>query len=402
MRSELPPTAGLPLHISDFIRKPGQSFAQGLQRWLRLPSPLLTCSGTAALVIALKTLQQREPRRAKVIIPAYTCPLAVLAAQLVPGLRVVVCDTRHGSIDLDPSALAALCDAQTLAVMPTHLGGRVTDVATAKEIAVKHGAFVIEDAAQALGAFSRERSVGLTGDIGFFSLAAGKGLTTYEGGVLFSKDDSLAAELKATAESALRPHFFWNCRRAVELVGYTFLYRPSMLRHVYGRRLQNLLAQNREVEAVGDYFTTSDIPLHSLDSLRLRVAANALERLPEFLAQGRIRAAGHLARLRELGGVCIVEDRPDADGIWPFFMLLMPDVKRRDRVMRKLWTKGWGVSRLFIHALPDYAYLANLLAGAPGCANARDFASRMFTISNTPWLDDETFHHILQEVRNAL
>ena len=42
------------------------------------------------------------------------------------------------------------------------------------------GAMVIEDAAQALGASFGGRSVGLHGDIGFFSLAVGKGLTTYE------------------------------------------------------------------------------------------------------------------------------------------------------------------------------------------------------------------------------
>lgn len=67
------------------------------------------------------------------------------------------------------------------------------------------GAAVIEDAAQGLGAFFGGRSVGLSGDIGFFSLAVGKGLTTYEGGVLFSRDPDLHAELQGTASRVLRP-----------------------------------------------------------------------------------------------------------------------------------------------------------------------------------------------------
>ncbi|MCL2340904.1 MAG: DegT/DnrJ/EryC1/StrS family aminotransferase, partial [Proteobacteria bacterium] len=153
-RRELPPTAGLPLLWSDYCRRPGQSFAEGLGQWPGLPEPILTCSGTAALVVALKTLRRRHPDRNTVIAPAYNCPLVPLATRLVPGLHAVVCDTVAAGIDLDPQQLAGLCNERTLAVIPAHLGGRVADVREAAAIAARHGAYVIEDAAQALGAFS--------------------------------------------------------------------------------------------------------------------------------------------------------------------------------------------------------------------------------------------------------
>ena len=402
---ELPPTAGLPLSWGDYLRRPGRSFASGLAHWPGLPDPLMTCSGAAALVVALKTLHRRRPDRNTVIAPAYNCPLVPLATRLIPGLRAIVCDTVPGGIDLDPRQLGSLCDARTLAIIPTHLGGRVADVGVARDVAARCGAFVIEDAAQALGAFTGEgQSVGLRGDAGFFSLAAGKGLTTYEGGILVSRDARLRAELAAVARETLRPSLYWTLRRNLELLGYGLLYTPSGLRLAYGRRLRQKLAEGDEAAAVGDVFTLADIPLHSLDALRLRVAANGLPRLPAHLEEGRRRAGQRCGQLAALPGVAIIGDRPGADGTWPFLMALMPGKEQRDRALHTLWGSGCGVSKLFVHALPDYDFLAPVLAehGAPDCPNARDLADRMLTVSNTHWLDDATFTLIVQTLGASL
>ena len=51
------------------------------------------------------------------------------------------------------------------------------------------------------------------------------------------------------------------------------------------------------------------------------------------------------------------------------------------------------MSRLFIHALPDYPYLTALLE-ARDVPNARDFAARTLTISNSPWLRNADFERI--------
>ena len=155
-RRELPPTAGLPLNFSDYARRPALPLAAGLERWPGLPGAIPTCSGTTALVVALKTLRRRAPERDTIIVPAYTCPLVPLATRLLPGLRVLLCDTLPGGFDFDPQKLASLCDVRTLAVIPTHLGGRVADVAAVKpglgssarqgalnRIAAKHFDFVV-------------------------------------------------------------------------------------------------------------------------------------------------------------------------------------------------------------------------------------------------------------------
>lgn len=391
MSRELPPTAGLPLRLGDLM--PGRiPLAPALARWLQVDEVQLECSGTAAMVITLDAMRTLRPDRAEVIVPAWTCPLVVFAivrAGLVPRM----CDVAQGHFDLDHTQLASLAGPQTLAIVPTHLAGRVADVASVQRVARECGAFVLEDAAQALGATIDGRSVGLEGDAGFFSLAVGKGLTTFEGGVLVTSDRVLREALIASRHKLVHADPRMATQRALELLGYALVYRPSLLSPAYGRPLRKALAAGDPVAAVGDDFGP-DIPLHPLEPWRQSVGARALPRLRDFIEQTRRRAHRRVETLCGLPGVTVQTDVRDARGVWPFLLVTLPDEARRDAALGRLWTAGLGVSRLFIHALPDYAYLRGIVTDSD-LPNARDFAARSLTITNSPWLRDEEFAHIV-------
>ena len=397
-RWEIPPTAGLPLRWRDLLNLSGD-LAPALARQFSLPLPALTCSGTAALIIALRVLQQRMPGRTRLIVPAYTCPLVALAAHYCPPLRVVPCDLQPDSIDLDERQLAQLCDESTLAVVVTHLAGRVADVDAAKRIAGAVGAAIIEDAAQAMGALDDGRSVGLKGDVGFFSMALGKGLTTAEGGVLFSRDPVLHQALHRHCRQDLPFSLRWELQRSAELWGYALLYQPRGLHYVYGNALRKALANGDEVAAVGDDFSVYDIPLHRLGGYRQKVGAAALARLPDHLQQGRARALRRAARLNALPGVTVIMDRPGQQGTWPFLMVVMPSADTRDAAMAWLWTSGLGVTRLFIHTLPGYAEVLPLLQPGGDITRAQAFAARTLSISNSHWLSDALFEQIVDQLK---
>lgn len=401
-RRELPPTAGLPLRGRDLLRPGGDDFATALAHWLAIPTPHLTCSGTAALVMALRALQAQAPQRTTLIVPAWTCPLVALAAFYCPPLTVKCCDLAPDSLELDLQALARLCDETTLAVVVTHMAGRVADVASASAIAGAVGAFVIEDAAQAMGARVADRSVGLEGDIGFFSLALGKGLTTAEGGVLFSRDAEIHRQLGQRCRQQLPFNPRLEAWRIAQLWGYAGLYHPRGLALAYGRPLRQALARGDEVAAVGDDFSVDDIPLHSLGRWRQRVAASALTRLPQWLHQGRLRARARAARLRALPGVQVMDDTGENDGVWPFLLVLMPTRAARDSALSRLWTAGLGVTRLFIHPLSGYPAVAALLADGGATPNADDIAARTLSITNSPWLDDAAFERIMTALQRAI
>lgn len=397
LKKEIPPTAGLPIQWADLIPV-GRRLEEDLANFLQVPATQIECSGTSALVITLSTLKLGS-QRSKVIIPAYTCPLVALAI-IHCGLTPVLCDVSPGSSDFDPAQLTALCDEHTLAIIPTHLGGRVADLQIALDAASSSGAHVIEDAAQSLGAFWQGKPVGSIGDAGFYSMAVGKGLTTYEGGILIAQDESLRQQLRQTSQQAIAFNAKWEIQRTLELLGYTLLYQPYGLTLAYGLPLRRALKQNRLIEAVGEDFSF-DIPFHTLGEWRKNIAANALTRLPWFMAQLNAQAARRKARLAEINGITILDDAPGNQGTWPYFMILMPSEQARDAALAQLWPAGLGASRLFIHALPDYPYLAPHLA-SQAIPNARDFAARMLTVSNSLWLDDAAFELICAGLTAAL
>ncbi|TAL89169.1 MAG: nucleotide sugar aminotransferase [Rhodanobacter sp.] len=392
---ELPPTAGLPLRWTDLL--PGAAtLASDLAVQLGTPPLQLECSGTACLLIALATLRELQPQRRYVVVPAYTCPLVAIAVRQA-GLELQLCDLTAGHYDMDPVALRAACDERTLAIIPTHLAGRVADVGDALDVARKVGAYVIEDAAQALGARRGGVSVGLAGDIGFFSLAAGKGLSIYEGGLLLAHDPALRARLTETAARIVPRRYGWECRRSIELLGYAALYRPRGLRQAYGKPLRRHLRQGDPVAAVGDEFALT-IPLHRVGRWRQAVGAHAATRLPNFLEQLTRQAQRRLPRLHRINGVKVMQDPTGAEGTWPFLLLLLPDQACRDRALEQLWQSGFGVSRLFIHALPDYVYLADIVP-QQDVPHARDLASRSLSISNSPWMTDDDFEMICRTLQ---
>lgn len=403
----VPPTAGLPLQLSDLRPWGDADLASQLARWLGLPHQVqLECSGTSALMVALRTLKALAPERGEVVAPAYTCPLVALAVAQC-GLRLRLCDLRADALDMDPRALRSLCSEQTLAVLPTHLCGRVADVPMALDCARAVGAYVVEDAAQALGAKFGARlnnqPVGTLGDIGFYSLAVGKGLTTFEGGVLIGRDATLREALRATSERTVRPSLWWELRRSVELLGYAALYRPAGLRLAYGAPLQQSLARGDWIEAAGDDFGDF-IPQHRMGRWRQRVGGRALLRLADFQRRTARQAQQRTARLAACGAEIVGDAMADAQGTWPVILLRLPDARQRDALMQAHWAGGHGLSLPFVHVLPDYRRYSHVLA--PACHDsvdhARDWAARLVAISNSPWLDDRHFDTVLGLVRKAM
>ncbi len=397
---EVPPTAGLPAHWRDALPPWNADLGATAATYVDVDFPLLpVASGTAGLLIALRTLADLDERRKVVIIPAYTCPQVALAVHQA-GLEIRLCDVVAGGFDLDTEQFEKLCDQDILAVLPTHLAGRVADVARIHMIAKGCGAFIIEDAAQALGARSYGQSVGLVGDIGLFSLGVGKGLSTYAGGLLLARDPYLRRALAATARTMLRSHPGREAWRILEWLGYFALYRPRGLVHVYGRPLRRALRHGDLLGAVGDDLP-SRIPLQHMGRFRASVGTRAFARLAAFHASTEIQAQNRVARLQAIEGVQVLRDAAGGRGVWPVLMLRLPSEAMRDAVLRQLWGERLGVTRMFIHALPDYPALRSLLLSAH-VPNGRALAATTLTVSNSLWLDEAGFTRVLQVIAKQL
>lgn len=147
------------------------------------------CNGTAAVHLALEALEIGPGD--EVIIPAFTL---VVSASMVclTGATPVLVDVRPDTWCIDPDQLARRITPRTRAIMVVHMYGHPCDMDVILRIAKDHDLAVIEDAAQAHGATYRGRPVGGLGDVGVFSFYANKILTTGEGGMLVTQDESIA------------------------------------------------------------------------------------------------------------------------------------------------------------------------------------------------------------------
>jgi perosamine synthetase len=277
---EVAPTAGLPPRWRDLLALRRESLLeQTICAQLGLPDIEIVGTGTAGLLIAFTYLKRRSPRRRTVIVPAYTCPLVVIAAGAA-GLQTIACDTVAGGFDLDAGHLARLVNDETLAVVPTHYGGALTDIARVRGIATakSQGVAIVEDAAQAFGATWQGRSIGLAGDIGVFSFGAGKGFTLYEGGGLVARDAGIMAGLRQVAAELTSGSVLGEAWRAVLLAGYHAVYNPLGLRLAYGAQKRFWLARGDDIRAAGDKFGSS-ITVNSVGEWRKRIGGVALARL---------------------------------------------------------------------------------------------------------------------------
>ena len=398
MLRELPPTAGQPPRLADlFGRSEPGVLEAGLGQLLDYRDPQVECSGTACLVIALETLKSQSRRRS-VIVPAFTCPLVVLAAAKA-GLKVLACDLAPDSFDLDEAHLASLLAPDTLCVIATHLGGWLTDVARLRAI-VPPDVAIIEDAAQAFGARQQGRAAGLAGDIGFFSFALGKGFTTYEGGALVAREAGMRAALRQTGQRLSQPAPGKEWHRCLEFAVFHFLYNRTGLWLVYGTSKNFWLRRGDTVRAIGDYFD-DDIPLHPVSGWRKGVAARALARFPAHLSASHAARDRLLAALAGVAGLDLHRPRAGDEPGCIFVLVTLPSARQCGAVLDILWGSTLGVSKLFAHVLPDYDYLDGKLEPS-ATPNARNLAARTLTITTSPWLEDAGIAKIVSGIRQGM
>jgi perosamine synthetase len=131
---------------------------------------------------------------------------ATASVILQVGATPVFVDVREDDFCIDPERVAAAITARTRAIMPVHLYGLVADMDPLQEIAGRHSLIIIEDAAQAIGASYRGKRAGQFGPA-MFSLYATKNVTSGEGGMATTDDDSLAERLRLYRNHGMRVRY---------------------------------------------------------------------------------------------------------------------------------------------------------------------------------------------------
>ena len=395
---ELPPTAGLALHLNDFFKEGRHPLETLLASYLDVPYVQIGSSAAACLIVALSTLKKFSPRN-EVIVPAFCCPQVIHAINQA-GLKARVCDTQIDHFDFDYDQLALLAGEQTLCIISTHLGGIPADLLKVTRIARQHGAFIIEDASQSLGARHLGQAVGTIGDIGIYSLNAPKGVNILEMGALVSHNGQLQSALAETGRRLFRQRPKLELTKIFETIASCLLYNPFGLSITYGAELRQWLAKGDPQRAIGDVFTPP-VKMHKVSDFRKRVASNAFFRFPIFQTRCRNVALQRIERLATISGITVITEGYGCEGTYPYLTLVFESATDCEEVLNELWTQGMGLSRIFYKSASEDEHLVNFVQSTKA-PEAASFARRCLTLSNSPMMSNQDFQSICDTILAVL
>ncbi len=185
---------------------------------------LLTQSGTAALIVALRAFAGRG---GVVALPGYGC-IDITAAAVRAGVRVRLYDLDPATLSPDLDSVKRVIQRGVDAIVVAHLYGYPADVAGVQELASRAGIRVIEDAAQSAGGTLCGTRLGALADVSILSFGRGKGTTAGSGGALVLRNRADSESIRQNGLE-LRPGSRGG-RELTALAAQWILARPLLYR----------------------------------------------------------------------------------------------------------------------------------------------------------------------------
>ena len=184
-------------------------FEKKIAKFLNVKYCITANSGTSAFYIALNSLGLKKSD--EIIVPNRTW----LAAPNVihnQNFKIVLCDTRKDIPSLCFNDLKKKTNKKTKLIIATHLNGRVGDFKKILNFANKKKIRIIEDTAQALGSKISKKYLGTFGEIGFFSMALTKIISTGQGGFAVTNNKKLYLKMRSYKNQGIENPFQlkWN------------------------------------------------------------------------------------------------------------------------------------------------------------------------------------------------
>ena len=331
-----------------------EAFEQAFAAWLGMGFAVGVSSGTDALALGLRTLGVGPGDGVATV--SHTATATVAAIELV-GATPVLVDIEPDSFNLDPAALEQLLARPPLpirAVVPVHLYGRPARMEEICALAQRHGAVVLEDAAQAHGAALGERKAGGFGAMAAFSFYPTKNLGAVgDGGALATDDAALAERARRLRQ------YGWRRRHDAD--------EPGMNAR--------------------------------LDELQAAVLRVKLDRLDQANARRRDIAAAYGAGLAGLSLTLPIHG-PGETHAWHQFVVRTAS---RDSVRAALAARG--VATAVHYPVPVHrqgAYAGRIAMGPGGLAVTERLAAEILSLPIYPEMTDAALARVIEAVREVL
>jgi dTDP-4-amino-4,6-dideoxygalactose transaminase len=294
-------------------------FEEEFSRFVKSPHALALSSATAGLHLALEAVGT-GPGTVVVTVPFTFAATAEVVRYL--GADPVFVDIEERTGNMDVSALeSALSECsrrgkKVSAIIPVHLAGLPCDMAGICRIAEERGIPVVEDAAHAFPVTYGGKYVGTLGAAGVYSFYATKTITTGEGGMVVTSNDTIAKRIRI-----MRLH--------------------GIDRDIWNRYTSRAASWRYDVVAPGYKYNLTDIAS--------AIGLAQLAKAEGFLQKRRRIARRYLQSLSECGFLTLPADA-ESHGWHLFILRIKPDLLwiDRDRFIEELTQAGIGTSVHFI------------------------------------------------------
>jgi perosamine synthetase len=354
----------------------------------------LVSTGRAAMTLTLRAMHRLAAvsDRCEVIVPAYTC-YSVPAAVFKAGLQVRLCDIDPETLSLDLDRLEQMDTGRVLAIASANLYGLPNDLERIEGFARRRGLFMLDDAAQAMGAFISDRPAGGFGDAGLFSLDKGKNITSLEGGAILASRPDLLGSLDEELRTALPTRATRTAGTAIKLLLYSVMLRPT----AYGA------ISSLPFLGLGRTPYDEKYELAEYSPVLAGVALRLLKELPELTHIRRRNAEALLRSLADQSGIIAPKLLPGARPAYARLPVFSRKAELRDQIVERLVAAGIGATRSYPLALNRVAEVAARLPSTdlqqPG---AERVAQTIITLPTHPYVPADLGPRISQIVSEAL
>ena len=327
------------------------------------------------------TLRESIRPGQKVIMSPLTIVDVVNAVALAGGVPVFA-DIRRESCAIDPDAAESLIDADTGAILITHLHGESAGAFAFRDIASRRKIRLIEDAAQAFGAVENGKRLGTIGDAGIYSFGFYKNLTTWRGGMVVSNDTGLIRRIREHVRR-MRPFsqtgLLKRCLAGLAVDVATW--PPVFTNITFPLVRRNIGLLNRMLDPEADAPRLIALPPDWLRQMRNRQAAIGVRNLERVDVDNRVRlgkAARYHAGLEGMEGIACPRMRSDLSHIYTYFPI---QVTARAKLLSYAQRRGRDFAAQHLRNCADLPMFAEF---SRNCPNARATAAELILLPTYP------------------
>ena len=323
-------------------------FENGFKEYLDIKYATTVANGTVAIHLALVALLVGPGY--EVIVPTLIYIASVNAIQYT-GATPIFVDSLDGTWQMSPEDVKKKITPNTKAIMAVHLYGHACDMDALQKICKQNDIFLIEDCAEAIGTTFNGKKVGTFGDISAFSFFGNKTITTGEGGMVVTNDETLFDRAVHFKGQGLAQHRqYWH-----DVVGYNY-------------RMTNICA------AIG---------------------LAQLEQIDYFISRKRQIAEIYKNQFKNTN----IEFHHESENVFHTYWMcsiLTPKASQRDRLREFLELNGIETRPLFypVHTMPMYS------AKFQKHPIAENLGWRGINLPSFPGLSDEDVLHICNLVKD--